>query len=72
MNNLVREAQAILASNRTDKAARDFMSTEQRDAFAEDFASRKQFLSASHFHSDADKRKEFERLFRENITPKGN
>ena len=72
MNNLLTEAKLILASNKSDKAARDFMTGEQREALAEDYASRKQFLSASHFTSDAAKRNEFERLFRENIRPKNN
>ncbi len=67
MKNLLTEAKILLAGNRTDKAARDFMTAPQRDALAEDYASRKQFLSASHFHSDAEKRTEFEQLFWENI-----
>jgi hypothetical protein len=63
MNDLLNEAKQIIGSNRTDKAAKDFMTTAQRDALAADFASKQQFLSASHFASDAEKRKEFERLF---------
>ena len=50
----------------------DFMTKEQREALANDYASRKQFLSASHFAPDAKKRKEYERLFWENIIPKNN
>ncbi len=69
MSNLVTEARHILASNKTVQASKDFMSTEQRDALAEDFASKKQFLSASHFHSDAEKRKDFEELFWKKMTP---
>ncbi len=72
MNELLTEAKLLLASNRTDKAARDFMSASQRDALAEDYANRKQFLSASHFHSNSEQRKEFERLFWENIKLKNN
>ncbi len=72
MNDLLNEAKAILASNKTDQAARDFMTTEQRNAITEDYAARKQFLSASHFTPAAEKRKEFERLFWESITPKNN
>ena len=60
----------MLADNRTDKAARDFMSASQRDALADDYASRKQFLSASHFHSDAKKSAEFKKSFWENLTQK--
>ncbi len=53
-NDLLTEAKQILAAkNSVDKPARDFMTAAQRDALADDFASRKQFLSASHFHSDA-------------------
>ncbi len=70
MNDLVTQAKDIIGSNKTEKAARDFMTTGQRDALAEDYASRKQFLSASHFHSDAEKRAEFGRLFWEHIKPK--
>ncbi len=72
MNDLVTQAKAIIGNNKTEKASRDFMTSGQRDALADDYAGRKQFLSASHFHSDADKRKEFERLFWENIKPKSN
>ena len=72
MNDLLNEAKQILGSNRSDKAAKDFMTTAQRDALADDFASKQQFLSASHFASDAERRKEFERLFWENIKPKNN
>lgn len=72
MSDSLTEAKHLLASNRTEKAARDFMTTEQRDALAENFASRKQFLSASHFTACADKRKEFEQIFWENINQKGN
>ncbi len=69
MNNLLTEAKLLLANNRTDKASRDLMTIEQRDALADDYASGKQFLSASHFHSNTEQRKEFERLFWENIKP---
>ena len=73
MNNLLTEAKLILASNKSDKAARDFMITDQRNAMAEGYAAKKQFLSASHFHSDADRTQEFKRMFWENISPtKGN
>jgi hypothetical protein len=72
MNNSLTEAQAVLAANRSDKAAREFMTAEQRTALAEDCAARKQFLSASHFTPDTDARKEFERLFWESIKPKNN
>jgi hypothetical protein len=72
MNDLLNEAKQIMGGNRSDKAAKDFMTNEQRDALAADFASKKQFLSASHFASNAEKRKEFERLFWENIKPKNN
>jgi hypothetical protein len=72
MNNFLTEAKAILSSNRSDKAARDFMTNDQRTALAEDYAGKKQFLSASHFTPDADKQKEFERLFRESLKPKNN
>ena len=72
MNELLKQAKEILAANKTDKAASSFMTNEQRDVLAEDYASRKQFLSASHFTPDAEKRKEFERLFWENIRPKNN
>jgi hypothetical protein len=44
------------------------MTTEQRDVLTEDYAARKQFLSASHFTPDT--RKKFERLFWESIKPK--
>ncbi len=70
MSNLLTEAKDIIATNKTGQAARDFMSSGQRDALADDYAVDNQFLSAAHFHSDADRRKEFERLFRENIRPK--
>ena len=70
MNHLLAEAKEIFANNKSDKAAKDFMSSRQRDALADDYAADNQFLSASHFHSDAESRKEFERLFRENIAPK--
>ncbi len=69
MNNFLTEAQQILASNKSNQAAKDFMTTEQRNALAEDFATKKQFLSASHFHSDAEKRKDFEELFWEKMKP---
>lgn len=69
MNNFLTEAKHILASNKTVQAAKDFMTTEQRDALADDYAARKQFLSASHFHSDAGKRKDFEELFWEKMKP---
>ncbi len=72
MNNLLTEAQQILASNKSDQAARELMTTEQRDAITEDYAARKQFLSASHFTPDAEKKKEFERLFWANIKPNHN
>jgi hypothetical protein len=72
MNELLKQAKEILAANKTDKAASSFMTNEQREVLAEDFASRKQFLSASHFTPDAEKRKEFERLFWENIRSKNN
>ena len=72
MNNLLTEAKIIFANNKTDKPARDFMTTEQRGALADDYAARKQFLSASHFTSDVEKGKEFERLFWESIKPKNN
>lgn len=72
MSNLLNEAKQIISNNRSDKAAKDFMTNAQRDALADDFAAKKQFLSASHFASDAEKRKEFERLFWENITRKNN
>jgi len=72
MNDLVTQAKLIIGSNKTKQAARDFMTTEQREALAEDFASRKEFLSASHFTPDAEKTREFERLFWENIMPKNN
>ena len=68
MKNLLTEAQQFLASNKSDQAAREFMTTEQRDVLTEDYAARKQFLSASHFTPD--KRKKFERLFWESIKPK--
>jgi len=70
MNNLLTEAQQILASNKSSQAAKEFMTTEQRDAITEDYAGRKQFLSASHFTPDAEKKKEFERLFWEHIKSK--
>ncbi len=69
MNELLCEAKLLLANNRTVKAAKDLMTKEQRDALADDYASGKQFLSASHFHSNTEQRKEFERLFWENIKP---
>ena len=69
MNNLLTEAKLILSGNKSEKAARDFMTTEQRDAMAEDYAERKQFLTASHFTPDAEKRKEFERIFWESMKP---
>jgi len=72
MNNLLTEAKLIITNNKTGQAARDFMTTDQRNALAEDYASRKHFLSASHFHSDANRRKEFEELFWENMKPKSN
>jgi hypothetical protein len=72
MNDLLTEAKQIIGNNRTEKAARDLMTAGQRDALAADFASKKQFLSASHFTTDAEKRKEFEQLFWENIKPKNN
>lgn len=72
MNDLLTEAKLVAASNRTEKVSRDLMTTGQRDAMAEDYASRKQFLSASHYTPDAEKRKEFERLFWENARPKDN
>jgi len=71
-NNPLTEAKQIIRNNRTGKAARDLLTTLQREAITEDFASKKQFLSASHFTPDADKRKEFERLFWEQIRPKNN
>ncbi len=70
MNELLAQAKEILGSNKTDQAARSFMTNEQRDVLAEDYASRKEFLSASHFTPDAEKRKEFERLFWESMKPK--
>jgi hypothetical protein len=72
MNNLLNEAKLIIATNRTEKAHRDFMTTEQRTAIAEDYASQKHFLSAAHFTPDADKRIEFEELFQEYMRPKNN
>jgi hypothetical protein len=72
MNNLLTEAKQILASNKSNQAAKEFMTTEQRDAITEDYAGRKQFLSASHFTPDAEKGKEFERLFWESVKPKTN
>ncbi len=72
MNNILTEAKLLLANNRTDKASRDLMTTEQRDALADDYARDKHFLSASHFHSNTEQRKEFERLFWENIKLKNN
>jgi hypothetical protein len=70
MNNPLAEAKLILANNKLDQAARSFMSTEQREALAEDYAANNQLLSASHFTPDEEKRKEFERLFWEDIRPK--
>lgn len=72
MNELLNQAKEILVSNRAEKAARDFMTVEQREALADDYASRKQFLSAAHFTSDAEKRKEFEEQFQEYMKPKNN
>ena len=72
MNDLLTEAKQIIANNRTDKAVRDLLTTAQREVITEDFASRKEFLSASHFTPDAEKRKEFEDLFWEHIKRKGN
>ncbi len=70
MNNLLKEAREIISNNKTDKAARSFMTDEQREALAEDYAANNQFLSASHFTPDTEKRREFERLFWEDIKPK--
>jgi hypothetical protein len=72
MNDLLTEAKQIIANNRTDKAARDLLTTEQREVITEDFLSRKEFLSASHFTPSAEKRQEFERLFWEHIRRKEN
>ncbi|MDQ3712207.1 MAG: hypothetical protein M3388_08325 [Acidobacteriota bacterium] len=72
MNDLLTEAKLIIANNKSEKAARDFMTTEQRNALAEDYAANNQFLSASHFTPDAENRKEFERLFWEDVKPKNN
>ena len=55
ISNKLTEAKQIQLNDRTDKASRDLMTTEQRDTMAEDFATKKQFLSASHFISCADK-----------------
>lgn len=72
MNNLLNEAKLIIANNKTEKAARDFMTNEQRTAIAEDYANQKHFLSAAHFTPDADQRIEFERLFQVYMRPKNN
>ncbi len=55
MNRLLTEAKEIFANHKSDKAARDSMSSGQRDALADDYAADNQFLSASHFHSDAER-----------------
>ena len=55
MNDLVTQAKDIIGNNKTEKAARDSMSSGQRDALADDYAADNQFLSASHFHSDAER-----------------
>jgi len=70
MNDLLTEARDIIANNKTEKAARDFMTTEQRDAMTDDYAAKNQFLSASHYTPDPEKRKELERLFWEDLRPK--
>ena len=72
MNNFLTEARQIQAANKTVQASKDFMTTEQRTAIAEDYASQKHFQSAAHFTPDADKRIEFERLFQEYMEPKEN
>ena len=72
MNELLKQAKEILMTKETVRDAIDFMTKEQREALANDFASRKQFLSASYFAPNAKKRKEYERLFWENIIPKNN
>jgi thioredoxin-like negative regulator of GroEL len=72
MNDLLTEAKQVIAHNRTDKAARDLLTIAQREVVTEDFASRKEFLSASHFTPDAEKKQEFERLFWEHIRRKDN
>jgi hypothetical protein len=66
------EAKQVIANNRTDKAARDLLTAEQREIVTEDYLSRKEFLSASHFTPNAEKRQEFERLFWGNIRRKDN
>lgn len=71
MDKLLIEAKKILSGNRTDQAARNFMTPEQRNALAADFAAKKQFLSASHFATDAEQTKEFERMFWDSLKLKG-
>lgn len=63
MSNHLTEARTILATNKSDQAARESMTFDQRNAISEDYAGRKQFLSAAHFAPDKEKSAEFARLF---------
>jgi hypothetical protein len=46
MNNLLTEAKLIIGNNKTEKAARDFMTTGQREALSDDYAARKHHSKA--------------------------
>lgn len=70
MTDLLKEAREIISNNKTDKASRDFMTTEQRNALAEDYAAKSQFQTAAHFSPDNEKRVKFEQLFQEYMKPK--
>lgn len=72
MSDLLIKAKLIISNNRTDKPARDAMTTDERRAVAEDYAVNNHFLSAAHFTPDANRKTEFERLFRESLQKKGN
>jgi ABC-type transporter MlaC component len=72
MNDLLTEAKQIIDHNRSDEPARDLLTAEQRELVTADYASRNEFLSASHFALTAEQRQELERLFWEHIKRKDN
>ena len=67
MNPLTEAKQILAANNAKDESARNFMTAQQRDALAEDFAAKNEYLAAAHFATNVEKSKEYGRMFLEKL-----
>jgi hypothetical protein len=55
----------IHQNTRKEKAAWEYLSAEEREAWAEHLVGKKHYLNASRFTADSDKKAEYLRLYKE-------